>query len=153
MSVQRISGKSFDIFLGGRMINVESSSLSIEDGTEVAKTKGMPNGFVDGELAASGEIEVDTQNFNLISEVAKEAGSWKAIPVFDMLFTATAGDGNSLDVEAFDCKLRINELLSIDPAGKEKSKHKLTFDVTSSDFVKINGIPYADASELVGIIQ
>lgn len=152
MSVSRITGKSFFIYVAGRMINVESASLSIEDGTEVAKTNGMPNGYVDGELSAQGELEVDTQNFNIFSEIAAEAGSWKAIPVFDIIFTASAG-GTELDIEAFDNKLKINELLNVDPNGKEKSKHKITFDVTGQDFIKINGIPYADASELVGIVQ
>jgi hypothetical protein len=42
-------------------------------------------------------------------------------------------------------------LLSIDPKGGEKTKHKVPFDVTSPDFIHINGVPYLDATEIEGI--
>lgn len=152
---QRISGKDFYVFLAGRMIHVESASLSIEDGSAVAMSHGIPNGRVDGETKAQGEMEVDTQNFLILSEIAAEAGSWKGIEPFDMLFfasTACTGGIEGISIEAFGCMLKINEMLSIDPKGGEKSKYKLTFDVTDPDFVKINGIPYLKSCETFGIV-
>ncbi|MEA5670747.1 phage protein, partial [Pseudomonas sp. MH2] len=32
-----------------------------------------------------------------------------------------------------------------------KSKHKLPFDVTSPDFIRINGVPYLAARETEGL--
>lgn len=157
MSQQRISGKDFYIYLAGRMIHVESASLSIEDSSTVAMSHGIPNGWVDGDTKAQGELEVDTQGFLILTEIADEAGSWKGIPPFDMLFVASAacksGGFEGSTVEAFGCKLRINELINIDPKGAEKSKYKLTYDVTDSDFIKINGVPYLNDCELFGIVQ
>ena len=57
--MQRLSGKSFDVTLGDLKLHIEKASLDIEDGSEVAKTGGVPNGWVDGEVSASGEIELD----------------------------------------------------------------------------------------------
>lgn len=152
---QRISGKDFYVFIAGRMIHVESASLSIEDGSTVAMSHGIPNGRVDGETKAQGELEVDTAAMMILTEIAAEAGSWKGIQPFDILFvasTACSGGFEGMSIEAFGCALKINELLSIDPKGGEKSKYKLTFDVTDPDFVKINGIPYLRQCELLGII-
>lgn len=152
---QRISGKEFYVYLAGRMIHVESASLSIEDGGAVAMSHGIPNGYVDGETKAQGELEIDTAAMMIMTEIAAEAGSWKGIDPFDMMFvasTACTGGFEGMTVEAYGCKLKINELLSIDHKGGEKSKHKITFDVTDSDFVKINGIPYLKQCELLGII-
>mgnify|MGYP003431380481 CR=1 FL=1 len=57
---------------------------------------------------------------------------------------------DELRVEAFGCKLKVSSLLGIDPKGGEKSKHKVPFDVTSPDFIRINGVPYLDAAETEG---
>lgn len=151
MSQQHVSGKDFYIWLAGRMIHVESCSLSIEDSTAVAMTHGVPNGWVDGETKAQGELEVDTQQMLILTQIAAEAGSWKGIAPFDMLFVAATGLFEAMKVEAFGCKLMINELVNVDHKGTEKSKYKLKYDVTDSDFVKINGIPYLKKSELLGI--
>ena len=51
--MQRLSGKSFDVTLGDLKLHIEKASLDIEDGSEVAKTGGVPNGWVDGEVSAS----------------------------------------------------------------------------------------------------
>lgn len=153
MSQKRITGKDFYVFAAGRMLHVESASLSIEDSTTVAMTHGVPNGWVDGETKAQGELELDYSQFSILSEIAAEAGSWKAIPPFDMDFIASTGATEGMIINAYGCKIKINELLNIDPKGAEKSKAKITFDVTDPDFVKINGIPYLDAAELYGIAQ
>jgi len=41
--------------------------------------------------------------------------------------------------------------LDIDPKGGQKAVHKVPFDVTSPDFIRINGVPYLDASEIEGL--
>ncbi len=146
----RIGGKNFDINLGDLLIHVESATLDITDNTAVAQDKGVPNGFVDGDVTASGELELDTQNLNLIIESARQAGSFRKLATFDTVFFAQTAD-EELRVEAFGCKLKISSVLSIDPKGGEKTKHKLPFDVTSPDFVRINGVPYLDATETEGL--
>ena len=54
-------------------------------------------------------------------------------------------------MEAFGCKLKVSSLLDIDPKGGSKTTHKVPFDVTSPDFIRINGVPYLDASEIEGL--
>lgn len=138
---KRIGGRDFDVMLGDLMIHVESMSATIEDGKGVSKTKGVPNGKVAGDVGCSGEIEVDTQNFNLIIDAAKNAGSFEELDDFDIVTNAEVDD-ESLNVELFGCSLSISDLLNIDPKGGEKTKHKIKFEVTGPDFVRINGVPY-----------
>ena len=137
----RIGGRDLDIMVGDMMVHVESFSASIEDGKAVAKTRGVPNGYVAGEVSCSGEIEVDTQNFNLIIAAAKSAASFEDLQPFDIVANAETDD-EEFNVELFGCALRISDLINSDPKGGEKLKHKLPFDVTSPDFVRINGVPY-----------
>ena len=146
----KIGGKNFDVTFGDLAVHVESATLDITDNTAVAQSRGVPNGHVDGDVAAAGELELDTTNFNLVIEAAKTAGSFRMLPLFDAVFFAKAGD-EELRIEAFGCKLRLSSLLSIDQKGGEKNKHKIPFDITSPDFVKINGVPYLDAAEIEGL--
>lgn len=148
---KRLSGKDVDVMIGDMMVHVENITLSIEDSTTVAKTRGIPNGFIDGEAAASGEIEVDTANFKTIIDAAKRAGSFKALPPFDIVMNAES-TAEGINVEAFDCKLRISELMNAAATGGEKLKYTLPYDVTSPDFVRINGVPYLDNSEVASLI-
>lgn len=146
----RIGGKNFDVNLGDLLVHVETCTLDITDNTAVAQDKGVPNGHVDGDVSASGEMEFDTANFNLLIEAARSAGSFRKLEPFDSVFFAKAGE-EELKVEAFGCKLKVSSLLNIDPKGGEKTKHKVPFDVTSPDFIRINGVPYLDASEIEGL--
>jgi len=146
---KRISGKDFHINILGFLVHVESSSLTVNDGRVAVTTHGVPDGHVDGDASAGGDIEVDTQNFNLIVEAAKKAGSFKDLPTFDMQYYAKTDE--KLQVDAFGCLLKVEDLLDIDPNGTEKQKHKLSYVVTDSDFVHINGVPYLSASEVEGI--
>ena len=148
--MSRIGGKNFDVNLGDLLVHVESCTLDVTDNTSVAQSKGVPNGHVDGDVLASGEMEFDTSNFNLLIEAARAAGSFRELEPFDVVFFAKAGD-EELRVEAFGCKLRVSSLLSVDPKGGEKSKHKVPFDVTSPDFIRINGVPYLAAAEIEGL--
>lgn len=146
----RIGGKNFDVNLGDLLIHVETCTLDITDNSAVAKDKGVPNGHVDGDVEASGELELDSSNFNLLIEAARRAGSFRALPPFDSVMYAKAGD-EELRVEAFGCKLKVSSLLNITSTGGEKSKHKVPFDVTDPDFIRINGVPYLAASETEGL--
>ncbi|NKF27020.1 DUF2597 family protein [Pseudomonas sp. BGM005] len=148
--MSRIGGKNFDVNLGDLQIHVESCTLDITDNTAVAQTRGVPNGHVDGDVAASGEFEFDTSNFNLLIEAARSAGSFRQLEPFDSVFFAKAGE-EELRIEAFGCKLKVSSLLSVDPKGGEKSKHKVPFEVTSPDFIRVNGVPYLAAAEIEGL--
>ena len=146
----KIGGKNFDVNLGDLLVHVETGTLDITDNSTVAQTKGVPNGHVDGDVAASGEFEFDTSNFNLLIEAARTAGSFRQLEPFDSVFFAKAGD-EELRIEAFGCKLKVSSLLSVDPKGGEKSKHKVPFEVTSPDFIRVNGVPYLAAAEIEGL--
>ncbi len=149
---QRLSGKNFDVNLGDLLLHVEAASLDITDNSAVALSKGVPNGRVAGDVAGAGELELDSANFILLCEKAKEAGSWRALEPFDTVFFAKVGD-SELRVEAFGLAIRISSLLSIDPKGGAKTTHKIPYDITSPDFVKINGVPYLDAAEIEGLVS
>lgn len=149
---QRISGKNFDIRVGDLAIHVSKGSLSIEDNTEVAHDNGVPNGWVDGDVKADGELELDALGMSLLSEAAKSAGSFRELPEFDILFFAKTGSNEEMKVEAFGCKLKLESLLDVDRKGGEKTVSKVKFMVTSPDFVRINGVPYLSAAETEGLI-
>ncbi|CAI8702233.1 uncharacterized protein DUF2597 [Pseudomonas sp. LAIL14HWK12:I2] len=146
----RISGMNFDVNLGDLQVHIEKATLDITDNSAVAQTKGVPDGHVDGDVAASGEFEFDSANLKLLIEAAGRAGSFRKLKPFDTLFFAKTAT-EELRVEAFGCKLKISSLLDIDPKGGQKSTHKVPFDVTSPDFIRINGVPYLDASETEGL--
>ena len=146
----KIGGKNFDITLGDLTVHVEACTLDITDNTAVAQTRGVPNGHVEGDVAAAGEMEFDTTNFNLLIEAAKAAGSFRSMEPFDAVFFAKAGE-EEFRVEAFGCKLRLSNILTIDPKGGTKNTHKVPYDVTSPDFIKMNGVPYVDAAEIEGL--
>ena len=122
--MQRLSGKSFDVTLGDLKLHIEKASLDIEDGSEVAKTGGVPNGWVDGEVSASGEIELDGEHVKILSEAARNAGSFRGLP-----------------------ELKVSKLLDVDGKGGEKHITTIPYIVTSPDFVRINGTPYLKPEE------
>ncbi|EPM83862.1 phage protein, partial [Pseudomonas syringae] len=107
----KIGGKNFDVNLGDLLVHVEAGTIDITDNSTVAQTKGVPNGHVDGDVAAAGELELDTTNFNLLIEQAKTAGSFRELEPFDIVFFAKAGE-EELRIEAFGCKVRVSSLLS-----------------------------------------
>lgn len=146
MSREFNSGKSFTIYLWQMPIHVESASLSITDNTAVANTHGVPDGYVFGDVEASGELELDWRQFKRIESVARAAGSYRDIPTCDLVFYANRG-GDKVKVEAFGCKLKISDVLDIDPSGGEKSKIKVEYVVTCKNFVRINGVPYLSPTE------
>ncbi|WP_325436291.1 phage protein [Pseudomonas nitroreducens] len=146
----RIGGMNFDINLGDLQAHVEKATLDITDNSAVAQSGGVPDGYVDGDVSAKGEFEFDSANLSLLIQAAGRAGSFRKLEPIDIVFFAKAGD-DELRVEAFGCKLTVSSLLDIDPKGGSKSTHKVPFEVTSPDFIRINGVPYLDASEIEGL--
>lgn len=146
----RITGRNINVFLGGFPIMFKNASLSIEDGSEVAMTAGMPDDFVEGDKKASGEIEIDSKYFKVIVGMAKAAGSYSDIEPIDIDFPA-ATTNEAYHVKAFGCKLMLSEVINADKNGKTVASIKVPFFVTSPDFVEIDGVPYAAARESLGI--
>jgi len=138
---QHISGQDFDTMIGDLRIHVEVMTATITDNRKAVMTGGVPDGYVNGDVSCAGEIEVDNKNFNLIIEAAKAASSFRSLEPFDIVAVAKNGS-NEHKQELFGCLLTISDLLNADSKGGEKMKHKLPFEVTSSDFVRINGVPY-----------
>lgn len=138
---QRINGLSFDFDLGGKQIHSEKMSLDITDNSAVVKKNGRPDGFVNGDVEASGELEVDAVALKTITEAAGSAGSFQLLEPFDIVTYAKVGE-EEVKVEAFGCKLKVSKLLDVDKSSADPTKFVIPFDVTSPDFVKINGVPY-----------
>ena len=91
--MQRISGKNFDISIGDLAITVNKTTLTIEDKTEVAKDGGVPNGFVDGEVSASGDMELDALAMNAILEkIRGKFGATLNVKESDLLKKAFGSD-------------------------------------------------------------
>ncbi|EAZ0191401.1 DUF2597 family protein [Salmonella enterica] len=152
MSTERISGMSFDVSFNGRVIHVKTITLDVTDNTKAIQERGVPGGWVRGDVEASGEIELDTVNFQLLGEAAREAGSWRDIEEADFLFFAQAAK-TELRVEAFGCKLVISNLLNIDSKGGDTLSHKIKYLVTSPEFVKIDGTPILSATDVRDLIN
>lgn len=146
MSRERISGMSFDFLVGGRYVHADSITLSITDNSAVAKTRGIPDGYVDGDVEAEGEITVSEKEFTKFSQIAAAAGSWRDFPLTDFVFIANRG-GTRSKVEVFGVKLMPTDVLDIDSSGGSASTKKVKFFVTSKDFVRINGVPYLSTED------
>ncbi|MCO1336329.1 DUF2597 family protein [Microbulbifer sp. OS29] len=144
--MSKISGRDIDTMIGSYRINIEEASLSIEDGTGTTKTRGVPDGFIEGDVSASGEIKLNTGQFQIIVEAAKEAGSFRGLPTFDLVFNAETTD-ESINVEAFDCKLSLSDVLSANQSN-ERLMHTIKYEVTGREFVNINGVPYLRSEEI-----
>lgn len=74
MNTERISGMSFDTSFNGRIVHVKTATLDITDNTKAIQERGVPDGWVRGDVVY-GEIELDTVNFQLLGEAAREAGA------------------------------------------------------------------------------
>jgi len=147
--MNRISGAAFDVRMGFVKVHVESFTMAIEDGSTTAMDGTLPNGTIPGEKKANGKLTLDIANFMLLSTVAAAAGSWDKFPTFPIDAFALgegARGGEAMHVHGHGCKLRIASLLNIDPKSTDKSTVEIEYDVTSPDFVDINGTPYADST-------
>lgn len=144
MSGQKISSFDVDTYFDGISLNVESATLTIDDKTAPQSSRGRPDGYTQGDVSAAGELEVDSNTLEIIMAVALRYGSFQAMPAFDVLMFAKTPDSR-LRVEAYGCKFRVSDLINLSNSSPDKLKHKLPFDVTSPDFVRINGVAYAEA--------
>lgn len=148
---KRISGMSFDVFLDSDLVHVETCTLTITDNTAAASSHGVPDGYVDGDVTAEGEMELAIKAVAVIKARAQQSGSWRGIPPLDLLFYAKAGD-EEVKVEAFGCKLNLSDLLNIDPKGGAVATRKFKFVVTDPRFINIDGIPYLESEATENLI-
>ncbi|WP_241186838.1 phage protein [Klebsiella michiganensis] len=148
---RRYGGMDFDITVGTDLIHVESITLEVTDNTAVAQTRGVPDGWIKGDVSAEGEIEVDEQNFNKLNAQAAAAGSWRALEPVDILFYASGGAVTSR-IEAFGCKLMLSSVYGADPKGGTKATRTVKYIVTDPEFVHVGGTHYLDSDDLNGIV-
>ncbi|WP_419174408.1 phage protein [Desulfosediminicola sp.] len=149
--MKRVSSSSFSVTVGDLKMMVGKATLSIEDGRKVVKDNGVPNGFVDGEVGASGELELDATAMGILAEAANSAGSWQGIEPLDIMFYAK-GTKEEEKVEAFGCLLNITDLPEFDPTSDKKAITKVAFEVTDPDFIRINGIPYLEKERTEALV-
>lgn len=145
--MSRISGMNFRFTLGDMKIKAQKFTADITDNSAVVFTAGIPDGYVDGSVECSGEMELNTADFNLLVKQAQTAGSFRALETFDALAYAKVGD-QEMKVELFGVKIKLSSLLDVDTAGGSALVHKVPFDVTSPDFIKLNGVPYLRPEEV-----
>lgn len=143
--MDRINGLSFDIDLGDFGIHVEKFTLDIEDGSTSSKRNGRPDGTLRGAVSASGEMVVKRDGLKSFVEAARKAGSFQQLPTFDINSFAKAGD-EEMKVEAFGCKVKLSKLLDVDKSSSDETVFTVPFEVTSPDFIKIDGVSYAALS-------
>ncbi len=151
MAYTHISGKNFAIFISGLMVTVDKATLKITDNLEVQKTNGVPDGYTEGDVDADGELTMSYKYFIAMIALARAAGSWRAMPGFDLDFIG-ATTSNVFPVAAYECKFKLESIVDADKNGKDKGVVTLPFNVTGKDFVKIGGVPYLDALETIGIV-
>lgn len=149
--MERISGMNFDITLGTEPVHVKSATLDISDNTTVATTRGVPDGWTSGDVAAEGEFELDVRNFKKVNERARAAGGWRAMATTDILFYAETGT-ESIKIEAFGCKLILTSLFGADPNGGETATKKVKYIVTAPEFIRIDGVPVLSEADVRGIL-
>lgn len=146
MTTKRFNGISFNFDLGDFKIQAKKFTLDITDNSTAAKRNGRPDGFLQGDVEAGGTITVDRIGLRAIKDAASAAGAFQELSPFDIHSYAKAGD-DELKVEAFGCKIKINKVLDIDTNNGDEVEFELPFDVTSPDFVNIDGVPYLKPQE------
>jgi hypothetical protein len=148
----RITGKSFDVNIGGELVQVKTATLSITDNSAAASTNGVPDGYVAGSVTAEGALTFSSKYFNKLIDLARSAGSFRNLPNFDLMFYADTGD-ESQKIEAFGCRLKISDLLNADKSSDDETTHTIDYIVTSPDFVSINGVPYLSATDTRNLLN
>lgn len=142
-----ISGMDVNVSMGTSLINIKQFTLNIEDGVKAVTTRGIPHGHVNGVVSASGEITLDTENFNRVIEEARKVGSFQQLSTFDIIGLGSTVD-QTFKTAAYGCKLSVSKLLDASSDGGDKLEHTIPYSVTDSRFVDINGVPYLDQSFL-----
>ncbi|ENN96908.1 MULTISPECIES: phage protein [Pseudoalteromonas] len=142
-----LGGKDFDIFIGNSMVHVMEATVKITDGRTVKKVRGVPKGFIDGDVEGEVTLKLDHENWLIVQAQAEKAGSWKGIEPFDVAFNAEVAAGKK-NIEAFGCLPQLDEILNIKADGGEEDTTSIKCPITSPDFVKINGVPYLTSDEV-----
>lgn len=135
---QRYNGIGFTFDLGKFQVSAKKFTLDITDNTAAVKRNGRPDGWVQGDVEASGTLTVDRAGLKTFVD---SADSFQEIELFDINSYAEAGDDN-LKIEAFGCKAKIGKLMDIDTNSADETEFEIPYVVTSPDFVKIDGKPY-----------
>lgn len=148
--MSRFSGRSFDTTLFGEYVHVKSATVTINDESEAAFTRGVTDDYTAGKVSCDVEIELDLKQFQKVHKAARKAGSYRAIKPDDLLFYAHNGEDED-KVEVFGVKFVLADVLSIDPESSDKSTRKLKGFVTSPLFVRINGVPYLSKDDTRGL--
>jgi len=139
--MQRYTGRDFTITVGGIEIKINEASLEPNIGTGVTKKSGKPSGWGRGEGEATGMLKMDGEEYRKLNTLAGEAGSWEMLEPVDIVFFADTGvTGESIKIEAADCKLKPGGI-SISTSEAEGVEREVAFDVTGEDFVKEDGVP------------
>jgi len=138
---QRFNGLSFDIDLGEFSVHVKKFTLDITDNSTAAKRNGRPDGWLKGDVEASGKITVDRTGLKAFTNAAKSAKSFQDLDTFDIHSYAKLGD-DEFKVDAYGCKVKLASLLNIDKGSTDETEFELDFVVTSPKFVDIDGVPY-----------
>lgn len=144
--MSRLSGRNFSNNILGEFVQVETLTLTITDESEAAFSGGVPDGFTDGKVSAEVEVELTAKYFKVVHSAAKSAGSYRELPLDDIVCYANTGDEEK-KVEAFGVKWKVQDILNIDPSSTDASKFKMTGLVTSPLFVKIDGVSYLSTSD------
>ena len=147
---KRLSGRSMKFKVGFLKVNCDFD-LTVNLNNSVAYTNGVPNGDTDGQAEGSGKITVDSRNLAIISAAAKAAGSWREIAPVDIV-GAGVTTGDALYIEAFGCRLSLEDIIKSDQNSADQLKHTIGYQVTSSKFVKVNGVSILSDEETADII-
>ncbi|MEF1204308.1 phage protein [Photobacterium damselae] len=147
-----LSGLDVDVTIGQTDITVDKITLSVEDNSKAAKSRGVNSGWLKGSITAKGSIELNTENFIRLCDEAAKAGSFRDLPPFDFMMYAKTT--LTLKVEAFACYMKLTDLLDVD--GKEGGDgivHKIDYEVTGRDFIKINGTPMLSIDDIKHLLR
>lgn len=148
---QHITGKNGRSFLGGIPFQFDKITSTISDGMEAEKTRGIPDGYVEGDVGCEGEVEMKYKYFKQYSLLAKKHGSYRAIPAMDISYIG-ATKSDAFPVKLYGCKFTLDSIVEAEANdGKKTGMVKLKYKVTSPDFVDINGVPYLDPLESLGV--
>jgi hypothetical protein len=150
--MKRISNSSFSFTLGDFRVRADKATLAIADSRDLFPDGGIPNGWVPGEVRASGDIELDATGMAILAEEAAAKGSWQGIDTVDLGWYAK-GTEDEEKIEAFGCLLNLKDILDYDASSNTKATVKIGYIVTSPHFVKINGVPYLDPERTRGLID
>lgn len=149
---QHITGKNGQSFVEGIPFTFDKITASISDGMEVLKTRGVPDGYAEGDVGCDGEVEMKYKYFKQFSALAAKMGSYRAVPAMDINYIG-ATKSDLVPIVLHGCKFTMESILEAEANdGKKAGMVKLKFSVTSPDFVSINGVPYLDALETLGVL-